>query len=209
MGEDRANGDVLKVEVYRELGLGGDPALYEEVLQAAGLSNPRKARIASAKRGQVAAALDGLFFRVCGRGDCAGRAAALAAGRKVVPAATQGHCEVCGGSVNRAAVERMVEACRARGWKRLAVVGGSPVTREEIAGLVGGRLELRMVDGTVATTAKQAAAVVAWADRVLVWGATQLDHKVSVLFRGPNVLTVRKRGIADLAASLVEHAGRG
>src|SRR5690606_32941997 len=99
-------------------------------------------------------------------------------------------CEVCGGSVNRAAVDEMVAACARVGWRRLCIVGGSPATRQELESLVGGRLELRLVEGTVAGTLKEAAARTAWADRVIVWGATELDHKVSTLYRGRNVITV-------------------
>jgi hypothetical protein len=187
----RPEQDLAKADLFRELGFGGDPAPYEDALLADGLSNPRKARIAGAKREQVAAALTARFFRVCARGDCQQRAPAVAGDRRVTQATAQSFCEVCGGSVNRAAVDRMVRACTRIRWHRLCIVGGAPATREELRALVNGRLELRFIDRTV------------------VWGATQLDHKVSTLYRGPTVLTVHRRGIADLADSLERHASGG
>jgi hypothetical protein len=205
----RPEQDLAKADLFRELGFGGDPAPYEDALLADGLSNPRKSRIARAKREQVAAALTARFFRVCARGDCQQRASAVAGDRRVTQAAAQSFCEVCGGSVNRAAVDRMVRACTRNHWRRLCIVGGAPATREELRALVNGRLELRFIDGTVGQTLKRAAADTAWADRTVVWGATQLDHKVSTLYRGPTVLTVHRRGIADLADSLERHASGG
>ena len=38
-----------------------------------------------------------------------------------------------------------------------------------------------------------------WADLVVVWGATELDHRVSQLYHGPNVITAAKRGVAEVA----------
>lgn len=208
MSEPRPSGDVAKADLYRELGYGGDPAAYEAALEEVGLSKPRKGRIAATKKAQVAAVLAARFIRVCGRGDCSARAGGMAAGRRVAPASSQAWCEVCGGSVNRATVDRMVEACAAAGWSRLVVVGGSPTTRDELERLVAGRLTLRFVEGTVAQTLKQAEANLAWADRVVVWGSTQLDHKVSGMYRGGKVTSVHRRGIADLAKEVVESAGR-
>lgn len=201
--------DIAKSDLFRQLGFGGEPSAYEDLLSAHGLSNPRKSRIAESKRNQVAAALGAGFMRVCARGDCSRRAPALAGERRITLAASQADCEVCGGSVNQSAVASMVATCRARGWKRLIIVGGSPASREELVSLVQGQLELRFVDGTVSHTVRQSTANMGWADRVVVWGSTQLDHKVSTLYRGPNVLIVRKRGIADLAMSLEQHARGG
>ena len=124
--------DIPKAEMFRSLGYGGSVAFYADVLEAAGLSNARKERIAESKRANVARKLAEHFFRVCTRGDCANDAPGRAAGRTVVPAATQADCEVCGGSRNRSAVDDMVLAFRDAGWERLVVVGGSPATREDL-----------------------------------------------------------------------------
>src|SRR5690606_38461797 len=97
-------------------------------------------------------------------------------------------CEVCGGSANRAAVDGLVEAFGAAGWSRLCVVGGSPGTRTELESLVAGRIELRLVEGAgTKRTSAHAAADLAWANLVVIWGGTELDHKVSNLYKGPRV----------------------
>lgn len=202
--------DMAKADMFRSLGYGGDVSLYAAALEDAGLSNPRKERIAEAKRQQVATVLGAHFFRVCTRGDCKNAAAGLAAGRTVVPAAKPADCEVCGGSRNNAAVDEMVSAFRAVGWSRLVVVGGSPATREDLGRHIDKRLEVRMVDGTRSRRLADAESDVAWANLVLIWASTELDHKVSELYRGPKVVTARSRGIAELcsAATTAARGGR-
>lgn len=194
-----ASQDIAKIEMLRELGYGGDADLYADVLEAAGLSNPRKARIALNKRDLVAGALRAAFIRICSRGDCSSKALEVGAGRKPVPAAMQADCEVCGGSRNRSAVDEMVHAFAVTGWRRLVVVGGSAATRGDLLRQIDGRLEVRTVDGTLSRRRAQADADVAWADRVVIWASTELNHKVSELYRGPKVITARSRGVAELA----------
>ncbi len=173
-------------------------------MEQAGLTNARKSRLALDKHERVAALLEQRFVRVCARGDCQARAATVAGGRQPVPAAEQAFCEVCGGSTNRERVDRMVAAMLACGWSRLCVVGGSPGIRLDLRALVGDRLTLRPVDGVTRRTLKQAQEDVDWADLVAVWGPTQLDHKVSTLYRAANVVPVHRRGIADLATAVAE-----
>jgi len=209
----KSAGDLPKARLYAELGYGGDPARLEPLLEQAGLSRPHKANIAAAKREAVRALIQQHFRLVCGRGDCqeAAREAARAGedAREIVPAASQPHCEICGGSANRRFVADMVAACVARGWRRLCVVGGSPNAREELERLVAGRLELRLVDGTRARTDKEARADLAWSHCVVLWGSTQLDHRVSEHYTGPRVIIVARRGIAELAKEVVAAARRG
>ncbi|MBX3402032.1 MAG: hypothetical protein KF699_01340 [Phycisphaeraceae bacterium] len=200
--------DIAKVDLLRELGYGGDTSLYAGALEAAGLSNPRKDRIALDKRDRVAGALRAAFVRVCSRGDCSSMAAGIGGGRAPAPAATQADCEVCGGSRNRSAVDEMVRAFDAAGWKRLVVVGGSAATREDLLRQIADRLEVRLVDGTIARRRVQAEADLVWADRVVIWASTELNHKVSELYRGPKVITARSRGVAELAQAATTSAIR-
>ncbi len=200
--------DISKADLLASLGFGGDVSLYDAVLEAAGLSRPAKSRISIAKRDQAAAILTGKFMRVCSRGDCSAKASAIAGDHELAPAATSEFCEVCGGSVNRAAITDMAAACTRVGWRRLCIVGGSPASRQEIESLIADRLELRMVDGTRSNTHKEAAANMAWADRVIIWGSTELAHKVSSLYKGPNVITAPRRGVADLTAAVIESTRR-
>ncbi len=200
---------IPKAELFRQIGYGGDPEDAEWVLEAAGLSRPAKKAIHPDKLDAARQALEASFCWVCNRGDCQERAVALAAGREIVPAADSARCQVCGGSVNQRSIDEMVEACHHRGWHRILVVGGSPNAREEVKRCLAGRMELRLRDGTVARTLKQARADLAWGDVVVVWGSTQLDHKVSNLYTGPKVVTLHRRSIQELATEVVRAAQRG
>jgi hypothetical protein len=201
-------GDLLKSELFRRLGFGGDAAVYEQVLEEAGLSRAAKGRISVGKQEQVRGLLESRFIRVCGRSECRKLGAARAEGRALAPAEEQADCQICGGSVNALAVGEMVTACRAVGWGRLCVVGGSPSTAAELQSLVAGRLEMRMVEGTLARTRREAERDLAWADRVVIWGSTELAHKVSTLYKGAHVITSPRRGVAELARAVAESAAR-
>ena len=93
----------------------------------------------------------------------------------------------------------MVAAFVACGWSRLCVVGGSPSTREDLRRLVGEQLGLRLIEGTRARNQADADADCAWADLVVLWGSTELAHKVSERYRGKHIITAPRRGVADLA----------
>jgi len=198
--------DIDKADLVRELGYDLSPEVYEPLLRDAGLSNPRKRRIRADKADDVEALLGSRFFRACRRGDCRREADRRAGGREVVPVTEKEACEVCGGSVNARAVDEMIAACRAAGWTRLCVVGGSPGTHTELTSLVDGRLGLRIVDGTVARNRTAAQADIQWADRVVIWGGTMLGHRVSQLYDGPKVIALARRGIAALAEAVATSA---
>lgn len=200
--------DIAKKDLLRELGYGGSVSLYDPALQEAGLSSPRKPRIATSKREAVTEVLAARFMRVCTRGDCQNRAAAMAGDRIVAPAATQAACEVCGGSINRGGLEEMLAAFSRVGWSRLCIVGGNPSTREDVRRIVGDRLQLRLIDGTRARAQSDADADCAWADLVVLWGSTELAHKVSERYHGRNVITCPRRGLAELAKEASRAAGR-
>jgi hypothetical protein len=199
---------VPKARLLRDLGFGGDLALAEDALHEAGLSHPGKLNIHPGKCDDVAAVIEERFLLVCGRGDCQGAARALAGERVIVPATAQPHCRICGGSAIQSAIEEMLAACRSAGWRRLCVVGGAPDSRLDLATRVAKRIELRLVLGTRSRTAKAARADTAWADLVVIWGATELAHKVSTLYTGPHVITVQRRGIEALAGAVTLAARR-
>ncbi len=198
-----------KVALLRDLGYGGDMAPVEAALHEAGLSNPRKANIHASKTDAVRKVIEERFLLVCARGDCRQEAAAAQDGRAVAAASVQAHCEFCGGSSNERAVKQMLEACRRRGWRRLCVVGGSPNARTALRQLAGRELDLKLVDGTVARSRGQADSDLGWADVVVVWGSTQLDHKVSILYKGPNVIQMARRSVKELAKAVVRAAEGG
>ena len=198
---------VRKSDLFARLGYGGGHDLLELALEEVGLSRPGKDGIAAGKEDDVRRVLAERFVAVCSRGDCRADAEEVADGRIVVAASSQEECAVCGGSANRRAVDEMVAAYRAAGLGRLCVVGGSPNTRVELERLVAGRVELRLIEGTVVRTLKQAHADLAWADRVALWGGTILDHKVSSQYKGAHVIQMARRSIQELAREVTRSVG--
>jgi hypothetical protein len=158
--------------------------------------------------------LDQALSPTCGNAECDGMAPRLCGGAVVHTGAAR--CCVCGGSVNERARARIYAACVRSGARNLVVVGGSPRSREEIAG-DGGRwdrlvtaplgIEWRLVDGSARHTEIAARANIAWADLVVIWGPTQLGHKVSILYTGPGgharTVTCGLRGFGALADTIV------
>jgi hypothetical protein len=136
--------------------------------------------------------------------------APMAPGSKVVLAEGTVPCDHCGGSVNKREALALIEAFRARGLTRLLVVGGGPGTAVELTTLLGDAIELRIIDGESHTNAQQAAAELAWADVVAIWGSTILPHKVSKLYTDrradyrAKLCTVTRRGAAALCKTVVE-----
>lgn len=202
-----ASDAIPKAEFLARLGFGEDEQVLR-ALEEAGLTNPRKSAISPDKAEQAREVLEARFFRACTRGDCQDRAPSLAGGRLVARSAGPGSCEVCGGSASRAAIDEMVEACRAAGVTRICIVGGSPNTRHEIEQAVAGRLELRLIDGSGSRTGAAAKGDLAWAQRVFVWGGTELNHKVSKLYTGPTVIQTAKRGVSEMAKAITLSAQR-
>lgn len=201
--------DVGIDELLASLGLEGEAAaLGRAALEDAGLTNPRKQRIAAAKAERAREAVDARLARLCAA--CAERAPRDGRRRIVVPPAV---CPRCGGSNNRRALRDLVDACAAAGVRRLVVVGGSPALRKELRAELGDALDLRLVDGVERRTKREAQGDLDWADVVLVWGSSILGHKVSTLYTrdggGTPVVTVPRRSIEALAGEVVRHlAGR-
>ncbi|XXF75908.1 hypothetical protein P2318_22995 [Myxococcaceae bacterium GXIMD 01537] len=179
-------------------------------LEEAGLTRPGKLRISEEKLARAAAVLDERFFPVCGAPAC--MQVARASGREPLMVQPRSHCERCGGSDNRRAEVGFLESCRRHGVRRVVVVGGSPAVREELEDQLGKHLELRMVDGTERRTGDKARHDLEWADLVLVWGGTELHHKVSGHYmhqlHSEKVVHVARRGVAALLAEAVTHLER-
>jgi len=181
-------------------------------LETNGLTRPGKQRMAVAKITTMETLLRSRFSLACSSPVCeqAMRRARPAATLLRVPSTAQ--CEYCGGSDNRRAILRLAEACRRRGVSRVLVVGGSPALHGELTQSRPDGLDLRLVSGTERRTSDRAKADVEWAQMVLIWGGSELDHKVSSLYtsrpdaRGKTVL-VAKRGIAALLTAAAEHLG--
>lgn len=181
-------------------------------LEEAGLTRTGKQRMSTEKIARASDALRARFALHCESPDC--QRHAEDSGREPLRCDPKSACERCGGSVNQAAETALLEACRRRGVKKLVVVGGSPAVREELEEKLGSALHLRMVDGTERRTADRAKSDLEWADLVMVWGASELHHKVSLLYtQGPaqhrkKVVLVARRGVAALLGAAVEHLER-
>jgi hypothetical protein len=192
--------DISIDDLLASLGLTGDTASdARRSLEAEGVTNPRKQRIAVAKTERAREVIDLRWQRLCH--NCRPRAAHDGRPVAEVPRAA---CSMCGGSNNARAVNGMTEACRATGVTKLLVVGGSPSVRRELLDLVAGRLELRLVEGDRSSSKQVAKDNVAWADLIVVLGATQLAHKVSNLYTGDQaarrkLVTTSRRGIQAIA----------
>jgi hypothetical protein len=193
-------------------GLEEGQARARAALEAAGLTRPGKLRMSDEKLPRAGELLKARFILHCGSKECAAWAAA--SGREPLPASRKDACERCGGSDNLRAETEFLEACGRRAVRRLVVVGGSPAVREELLSTLGGALELRLIDGTERRTGDKARGDLEWADVVLVWGGSELHHKVSMLYTSApqplrrKVVHTAKRGVAALLAAGVEHLSR-
>lgn len=198
--------------VERGYALPASKAAARAALEGAGLTRAGKARISTEKLARAEEALGAKLALHCSNPECV--AWAKGTGRQPLACEPKSTCERCGGSDNRRAMTDLVEAFRARGVRRLLVVGGSPSVREELQEKLGDAIELRLVDGTERRTADKARADTDWADLILVWGASELHHKVSMQYTQAGgaakrkLVLVQKRGIAQLLAAAVAHLKR-
>lgn len=122
----------------------------------------------------------------------------------VVPVSAD-RCELSAGPV-AARWADLVAACELAGVRVLCVVGGSTAYRKRLKQLAkGAPITLRLVPGDSRRPKHQADADVRIADRVVLWGGTELDHAVSGQYAGPTVWTVAHRGLSGFLSLL---AGR-
>jgi hypothetical protein len=178
------------------------------LLETERLTRAGKSRIDGTKVERVEGLLSERLFVCCGAANCL----RLAAGRAVVSCAQVRSCQGCGGSANRRSVEAAQAAFQRASIRHVVIVGGSPAVHEEILRLKSDAWELRLIDGKAKRTLDQARADARWSDLVLIWGATELDHKVSGLYlaevpRDRLVMTAR-RGVAALFDEAATHASR-
>lgn len=189
----------------------GLPAVRDRaraVLDEAKLTNPKKSRVSAAKADALKAALAAQFAVLCQSPECARQAAR---GREVVLANPTTTCEACHGSSNRRAFTRLEALLTKKKLRRLVIVGGSPSVREELRSVESKTWELRLIDGTERRTGSQAQGDLEWADLVLVWGGSELDHKVSRLYTDPagpfrkKLIQVSRRGVEALLTAAADH----
>lgn len=149
--------------------------------------------------------------QVCRDGVCR----KVAAADRLVPVEViAAHCVVCRGSANRRWWHWMARCCARKTMTRVLIIGGSDDTHAAIGRLQPDTpmISVELVDGTSHQTRQRARTKVRGADLVVLWSSTQLDHKVSDLYRhaADNQRQVRRvsvreggRGITALAQSVV------
>lgn len=110
-------------------------------------------------------------------------------------------CELTEGTALGAAYASFAEACRAAGVKVVTIVGGSVAYRKqlgELEGKEGREPRLNLVSGTARRNERHAQADIRASDLVIVWGGTELDHSVSLLYRGDKVAAINNRGLSGM-----------
>jgi hypothetical protein len=182
-------------------------AAAQAVLERGGLTRPGKRAISITKLPRVRELLAATFALSCSACSSTVRKARPQAQLLIV---ADERCVNCEGSDHRAAAQRFVAACQRARVDRVLIVGGNPTSREALKRLLEG-LDVQLLDGTGSMTATRARQLREWAGLVLIWGKTQLAHRVSTLFtsaRDPKVVTAAKRGISGLLDAGTTHLAR-
>ena len=186
-------------------------ALFEEgVIRR----RPDRANIAPNKTDLARTVLAESFLWHCNNGECrqAAREEFDDAGSSDADCflllVEQTACEMCGGSPGARSLERMAAALAAAGQSRILVVGGTERKERELRQKSPAGVDWRFVDGKVAREDRYYQPHRDWADIIVIWQSTPLDHRVSAHFDGKGdgrVITVRRRGVAALAGEVVRH----
>ncbi len=141
----------------------------------------------------------GRLALVCERAECQPDAA-----EALIVQVDRERCEVCGGSDIKAAFELLLRASRIAGVTRLVIVGGSPAYHTKLKDLARGTdLKLDLVSGRSKPGKRRARNE---AERVVIWGATILDHGTSAAYEhlGARLVRVTHRGISGMLREVAE-----
>lgn len=200
--------DVPIAKMLRRLGV--VEAAAQETARAAliggGLiANAKKVNILAAKSERARALLGESFQWHCSDGDCRSAAANGGTPPLLVDKAA---CSFCGGSKDRAALAEIARAMIEARKRHILVVGGTDAKEREIEEKSPPEIEWRVIKGKTGHPDRYYRNHREWADLVVIWGSTELSHKVSAHFDGKGdvgVITVRRRGIATLANEVARH----
>ena len=172
--------------------------------------NPDRANIARSKTALVGEVLAEAFLWHCNNGECRQAAGSDAHNEENLPLllVEQSVCEICGGSPGARSLAQLGSALAGAGLSRILVVGGTERKEREIRGKSPAGIEWRFVDGKVARDDRYYRPHRQWADIIVIWQSTPLDHRVSEHFDGKGddrIITVRRRGVAALSGEIVRH----
>ena len=184
-------------DLLSSYGFEGDAApLALERLRERGLTRLGKKGIAASKLDAVKRAFAEDFARHCRKSNCL----PPATDRRVPVLVSAAHCQSCGGSDNRRAVEELVAAMNGAGLTKLLVVGGSPGTRGDLERHCGGRIGLRFITEETPPGRKTVRQLLEWSDIAAIWTSSEISHKATACLRGRKVVKVPRRGVAALVA---------
>ena len=182
----------------------------QDALVEAGVISARRnrANIADSKTERARAVLEQAFLWRCRNGDCKREASGVGEPALLVE---QAACSVCGGSQDGSALRRMAAAASAANVSRILVAGGTEAKWHSIRARSPNSVEWRFIDGTRSRDDRYFRSDRYWAQIIVLWSSTPLDHRVSSHFDGKGdgrVITVTKRGIAALADGIAQHLER-
>ena len=202
--------DISIARMFKDFGIatpGAQKAAREALSRARIISSrPNRTNIASEKVDRARQALETAFLWHCSNGDCRRQAEAS---RSLL--VDQAHCTICGGSKDRSSLTAMATALAASNVSKVLVVGGTEAKGREIREKSPSGIEWRFVDGTKSKDDRYFRPAHRWADIIVIWGSTVLDHRVSSHFEAKGdarVITVTRRSIGALAEAVVEHLKR-
>ena len=191
------------IQMLKDFGItspGSQASARSALVEAGTISGrPNRVNISAEKAGPARSALEAAFLWHCGNGDCRRAASSSSAPTLLVDRQS---CHICGGSGDRSALRRLGKAAAKAGVTRILIVGGTETKWREIRSGSPAGLEWRFVDGVKSRDDRHFRGDRRWAEVIVLWSSTPLDHRVSSHFTGKNdgrVVTVSRRGIASLA----------
>lgn len=210
--------DISKTELYKKFGFKAEH--YEELnklLADENLSNLKKKNVSSEKENKISEVIERKYVRHCSRGDCKNKARNIVrVANETINVSSSKNCDVCKGSITEQRVEAMIKACLSVGLKKICIVGGFPNPLLDFKQRVGSKLSLRFINGKIARKKKDAMCDVRWAEQIVIWGRTLLDHDVSNLYSSeknckvvnfPNVIRLCEH-IEEIAIKELKKANR-
>ncbi len=204
--------DIAITKLLHDEGFASEAAQAQAriLLERHGLTNPRKQSIAIQKLERVQALFAEAFGRVCDSPVCARIARTQLPGRELVIVTAQ-HCLICGGSSQRRAARVLREALLQAGLRRVVILGGTPPQHATLRELfAASEVELRLIEGSSrGHSASEALPQLEWAQLLVIWASTPLNHKVSVAYTskaqaGLKQLTIARRGVESLCLGIAE-----
>ena len=180
--------------------------------------SPQRANIARHKVDDAREVLAAAFLWHCNNGECrqaaredGGNSGGSGGIESDLPRllVAQSACRICGGDPSASVLGQAGQALSSAGIVRILVVGGTEAKGRELRQKSPPELDWRFIDGKRVRDDRYYQPHRDWAQVIVIWQSTPLDHKVSDHFDGKGdarVITVRRRGVTALAQELISHA---